>query len=277
MIRRIILFLWLLLGAFFVYRRYNQTDADALLYKIRTLSFNTWSISEYTTLVDGKAIKDTQETEIKIWTGSEESTSKATTEETTTNQKETQVSTTNTIPATSDTISDANWTTPTSPDEAEIISLLSQALTRNILILAQTPPSLPSTNVAETQTNNKILQDALSLETTTSSESNTESTSNKTWETTQTTSIAQTNTHIVTLPSTPAQTNILDNTKDQKLQALEQEISKLRADISELKKLKDNNQTTSNTTTVNPTSIQKTSWLSQRDQQEASEFMWLFQ
>lgn len=50
MIRRIILFLWLLLIAFFAYRRYDQPAADALLYKIRILSFNK---STYTTSVDG--------------------------------------------------------------------------------------------------------------------------------------------------------------------------------------------------------------------------------
>ena len=50
MIRRIILFLWLLLIAFFVYRRYDQPAADTLLYKVRTLSFNK---STYTTSIDG--------------------------------------------------------------------------------------------------------------------------------------------------------------------------------------------------------------------------------
>ncbi len=55
MIRRIILFLWLLLIAFFAYRRYNQAAADQLLYKIKTLSFKK-STNTYTTTVDGKVI-----------------------------------------------------------------------------------------------------------------------------------------------------------------------------------------------------------------------------
>jgi hypothetical protein len=66
MIRRIILFLWLLLVAFFVYRRYNQPAADTLLYKVRTLSFNK---STYTTSIDGVTLStsgnlDTKDT---IW------------------------------------------------------------------------------------------------------------------------------------------------------------------------------------------------------------------
>ena len=66
MIRRIILFLWLLLVVFFVYRRYNQPAADTLLYKVRTLSFNK---STYTTSIDGVTLStsgnlDTKDT---IW------------------------------------------------------------------------------------------------------------------------------------------------------------------------------------------------------------------
>lgn len=49
MIRRIILFLWILFVWFFAYRRYNKTAADNLLYKIKNLSFS--SSNNYTTSV----------------------------------------------------------------------------------------------------------------------------------------------------------------------------------------------------------------------------------
>ena len=48
MIRRIILFLWILFVWFFAYRRYDKTAADNLLYKIKNLSF---SKSTYTTTI----------------------------------------------------------------------------------------------------------------------------------------------------------------------------------------------------------------------------------
>lgn len=56
MIRRIILFLGLLFVAFFAYRRYNPTSADALLSKIKTFSFKNSGNDTYTTTIDGKAI-----------------------------------------------------------------------------------------------------------------------------------------------------------------------------------------------------------------------------
>lgn len=48
MIRRIILFLWILFVGFFAYRRYDKTAADNFLYKIKNLSF---SKSTYTTTI----------------------------------------------------------------------------------------------------------------------------------------------------------------------------------------------------------------------------------
>lgn len=59
MIRRIILFLWLLFVLFFAYRWYNKTEADSLLFKIKNLSFsksNTYTTTVYDTNGSGKTI-----------------------------------------------------------------------------------------------------------------------------------------------------------------------------------------------------------------------------
>ena len=56
MIRRIILFVGLLFGAFFEYRRYNQSSADQLLYTIKRLNLNTTNTKNYTTTIDDKII-----------------------------------------------------------------------------------------------------------------------------------------------------------------------------------------------------------------------------
>lgn len=63
MIRRIILFLGLLLWAFFAYRRYDQAAADQLLSKVKSFSFNK---SSYTTYSEGNAISDTTSDTISL-------------------------------------------------------------------------------------------------------------------------------------------------------------------------------------------------------------------
>lgn len=59
MIRRIILFLWLLFVGFFAYRRYDKTAADNILYKIKNLSFsksNTYTTTIYDTNGSSKVV-----------------------------------------------------------------------------------------------------------------------------------------------------------------------------------------------------------------------------